>query len=220
LEVILKFIGYEGRISDALLSNDIGTNGKLIKAGRSGGAMCGHAITPTFVRLAFEAAKELLGTGGYPEMVTDDDRISYAGISSVGGHHTFDGYLLLAGGKTEKVANIDSDLAPFDHDYLNRIVDRDLCEQANLAAAEVPNSMTVAFISYRESRLGREYFGIAHAPDGRDFPFSASQPLFERLDASHSDAYPIRLSPTLHAIEDWKQMKLQPQSFMPRRWRS
>ena len=215
LEVILKFIGYGGRISDALLSNDIGTNGKLIKAGRSGGAMCGHAITPTFVRLAFEAAKELLGTGGYPEMVTEDDRISYAGISSVGGHHTFDGYLLLAGGKTEKVANIDSDLAPFDHDYLNRIVDRDLCEQANLAAAEVPNSMTVAFISYRESRLGREYFGIAHAPDGRDFPFSASQPLFERLDASHSDAYPIRLSPTLHAIEDWKQMKLQPQSFMP-----
>jgi hypothetical protein len=110
---------------------------------------------------------------------------------------------------------LDSDLAPFDHDSLNRIIDRDLRHQANLTAAEIPDNMTVAFISFRESRLGREYFGIARAPDGRDFPFSASQPLFERLDSSRSDGHPIRLSSTLHAIEDWRHMKLQPESFMP-----
>jgi hypothetical protein len=215
LGIMLEFIGYQGSLSYSILQSDIGVNGKLIEIGRSGGAMSGHAITPTFIRLAFEASKGLLGTGGYSGPEIDEDRVAYAGVSSVGGHHTFDGYLFLAGGKTENVAKVDSDLAPFDHDSLNRIVDRDLRHQATLTEAEIPNNMTVAFISFRESRLGREYFGIARAPDGRDFPFSASQPLFERLDSSRSDGHPIRLSPTLHAIEDWRQMKLQPQSFLP-----
>jgi hypothetical protein len=215
LGIMLEFIGYQGSLSYSILHGDIGVNGKLIEIGRSGGAMSGHAITPTFIRLVFEASKGLLGTGGYSRPKIAENRVAYAGVSGVGGHHTFDGYLFLAGGKTENVANVASDLAPFDHDSLNRKVERDLRRQANLTAADIPDNMTVAFISFRESRLGREYFGIARAPDGRDFPFSASQPLFERLDGSRSDGHPIRLSPTLHAIEDWTQMKLQPESFMP-----
>jgi hypothetical protein len=215
LGIMLEFIGYQGSLSYSILHGDIGVNGKLIEIGRSGGAMSGHAITPTFIRLVFEASKGLLGTGGYSRPKIAANRVAYAGVSGVGGHHTFDGYLFLAGGKTENVANVASDLAPFDHDSLNRIVERDLRRQANLTAADIPDNMTVAFISFRESRLGREYFGIARAPDGRDFPFSASQPLFERLDGSRSDGHPIRLSSTLHAIEDWRQIKLQPESFMP-----
>jgi hypothetical protein len=215
LAIMLKSVGYQGSVSDALLANDIGVNGKLIKAGRSGGAMCGHAITPTFIRLAFEAAKGLIGAGGYPELEIADDRVAYAGISSVGGHHAFDGYVFLAGGQTEKVGKIDCDLAPFDHDTLNTMVDHDLRQQASLTAANIPHRMTVAFISYRESRLGREYFGLAQTPDGRDFPFTASRLLFERLDGSRYDGFPIRLSPTLDAVEDWGHVKLQPQSFMP-----
>ena len=215
LGIMLEFIGYQGSLSYSILHSDIGVKGKLLEIGRSGGAMSGHAITPTFIRLVFEASKGLLGIGGYSGPEIDENRVAYAGVSSVGGHHTFDGYLFLAGGKTENVAKVDSLLAPFDHDSLNQIVDRDLRHQANLKAAEIPNNMTVAFISFRESTLGREYFGIARAPDGRDFPFSASQPLFERLDSSRSDGHPIRISHTLHAIEDWKQIKLQPESFMP-----
>ena len=215
LEIILNSLDYHGNVSDALLLNDVGVNGKLIKAGRSGGAMSGHGITPTFVRLAFEGCKGLLGIGGYPELETIDDRVAYAGISSVGGHHTFDGYMILAGGKTDVVAKLETTLEPFDHDYYNRKVERDLVEQKALTGAQVPNGMTVAFISYRETRLGREYFGIAQAPDGRDFPFSASRPWFESLDASHYAGCPIRISPTLHGIEGWKGVNLQPQSFMP-----
>src|SRR5262249_38357035 len=50
LEIILNSLDYHGNVSDALLLNDVGVNGELIKAGRSGGAMSGHGITPTFVR--------------------------------------------------------------------------------------------------------------------------------------------------------------------------
>ena len=215
LEIILNSLDYRGKVSEALLRNDVGVNGKLIKAGRSGGAMSGHGITPTFIRLAFEASKGLLGAGGYPSLETIDDRVAYAGISSVGGHHTFDGYVVLAGGKTDSVAKIETSLEPFDHDHYNRRVERDLEEQKALKGVQVPHGMTVAFISYRETRIGREYFGIARAPDGRDFPFSASRPLFESLDASRYIGCPIRISPTLHGIEGWKGVNLQQQSFLP-----
>jgi hypothetical protein len=201
LGIILKTIGYKGSVSDALLKNDVGVNGKIIKAGRSGGAMSGHGITPTFVRLTFESFKELMGTGGYPSLETPDDQVVYAGVSSVGGHHTFDGYVFLAGGKTETVAKLDSNLSSFDHELYNDKVDRDLREQANLTMVNIPDGMIVVFISYREIKTGREYFGIARTPDGRDFPFSASSPYFERLLASAYVGVPIRISPTLQAIE-------------------
>ena len=215
LEIILNSLDYRGSVSEALLLNDVGVNGRLIKAGRSGGAMSGHGITPTFIRLAFEASKGLLGTGGYPAPEAIENRVAYAGISSVGGHHTFDGYVVLAGGETEAVAKLETGLEPFDHDHYNRRVERDLNEQKALTGVKVPNGMTVAFISYRETRIGREYFGIAQAPDGRDFPFSASRPLFESLDASRYAGCPIRISPTLHGIEGWKGVNLQQQSFLP-----
>ena len=113
LEVVLKTLGYQGTVTHALLSNDVGVNGRLIKAGRSGGALSGHAIAPTFVRLTFEAAKQLLGVGGYPAMETGQGEVAYAGISGVGGHHAFDGYTILVGGKTDEVAKLQADLTPF-----------------------------------------------------------------------------------------------------------
>jgi hypothetical protein len=201
LGIILETIGYKGSASDALLSNDVGVNGKVIKAGRSGGAMSGHGITPTFVRLTFETFKELMGTGGYPLLERADDQVAYAGVSSVGGHHTFDGYVFLAGGKTDAVAKLESNLSSFDHDAANGAVDRDLREQAGLTAVNIPDGMMVVFISYRETGTGREYFGIARTPDGRDFPFLASSLYFERLLASAYVGVPIRISPTLQAIE-------------------
>jgi len=201
LGIILRTIGYRGSASDALLSNDIGVNGKLIKAGRSGGAMSGHGITPTFVRLTFETFKELMGIGGYPLLENANDQVAYAGVSSVGGHHTFDGYLFLAGGKTEAVAKLEANLSSFDHDAANGAVDRDLREQANLTAVNIPEGMIVVFISYREMGTRREYFGIARSPEGRDFPFVASSAYFERLLASAYVGAPIRISPTLQAIE-------------------
>ena len=201
LGIILQTIGYKGSASDALLKNDVGINGKTIKAGRSGGAMSGHGITPTFVRLAFETFKELMGTGGYPLLESANDRVAYAGVSSVGGHHTFDGYVFLAGGKTEAVAKLESKLSSFDHDDANGRVDRDLREQTNLTAVNIPDGMMVVFISYRETGTGREYFGIARTPDGRDFPFLAPSLYFERLLASAYVGAPIRISPTLQAIE-------------------
>ena len=215
LEIILNSLDYRGSVSDALLQDDVGVNGKLIKAGRSGGAMSGHGITPTFVRLLFEGAKELLGVGGYPGLETTEERVAFAGISSVGGHHTFDGYVVLAGGKTDAVAKLATGLEPFDHHGYNRRVELDLAEQKALTGAKVPNGMTVAFISYRETRIGREYFGIAQAPDGRDFPFSAARPLFEGLETCRYAGCPIRISPTLHGIEGWQGVNLQQQSFMP-----
>jgi len=201
LDIILQTIGYKGSASDALLKNDVGVNGKIIKAGRSGGAMSGHGITPTFVRLAFETFKELMGIGGYLLLESANDRVAYAGVSSVGGHHTFDGYVFLAGGKTEAVAKLESKLSSFDHEDANGRVDRDLREQTNLTAVNIPDGMMVVFISYRETGTGREYFGIARTPDGRDFPFLAPSLCFERLLASAYVGAPIRISPTLQAIE-------------------
>jgi hypothetical protein len=201
LGIILQTIGYKGSASDALLKNDVGVNGKIIKAGRSGGAMSGHGITPTFVRLAFETFKELMGIGGYPLLESANDRVAYAGVSSVGGHHTFDGYVFLAGGKTEAVAKLESKLSSFDHEDANGRVDRDLREQTNLTAVNIPDGMMVVFVSYRETGTGREYFGIARTPDGRDFPFLAPSLYFERLLASAYVGAPIRISPTLQAIE-------------------
>jgi hypothetical protein len=201
LDIILQTIGYKGSASDALLKNDVGVNGKIIKAGRSGGAMSGHGITPTFVRLAFETFKELMGIGGYLLLESANDQVAYAGVSSVGGHHTFDGYVFLAGGKTEAVAKLESKLSSFDHEDANGRVDRDLREQTNLTAVNIPDGMMVVFISYRETGTGREYFGIARTPDGRDFPFLAPSLCFERLLASAYVGAPIHISPTLQAIE-------------------
>jgi hypothetical protein len=201
LEVVLRNLGYRGSVTHALLSNDVGVNGRLVKAGRSGGALSGHAIAPTFIRLTYEAAKQLLGIGGYPAPEVGDDEVAYAGISGVGGHHTFDGYTILAGGKTEAVARLQVALTPFDHEYYNGLADRDLAEQKALSGAEVPDGMTVGFISFQETRGGRDYFGIARAPDGRDFPFLASPAFFERLLKTPYIGTPVRLSPTLQAIE-------------------
>jgi len=59
----------------------------------------------------------------------------------------------------------------------------------------------VGFISYQETQGGRDYFGIARAPDGRDFPFTATPAFFSRLLQSAYIGTPVRLSPTLQAIE-------------------
>jgi len=201
LEVVLKTLGYQGTVTHALLSNDVGVNGRLIKAGRSGGALSGHAIAPTTVRLTFEAAKQLLGVGGYPALEMGQNEVAYAGISGVGGHHTFDGFSILVGGKTEEVAKLQIDLRAFNHDDYNSKAERDLEEQIAMTAAKVPDGMTVAFISYQETKSGRDYFGIARAPDGRDFPFIGTPAYFERLLHTAYIGTPIRLSPTLHAIE-------------------
>ncbi len=201
LEVVLKTLGYQGTVTQALLGDDVGTNGRLIKAGRSGGALSGHAIAPTFVRLTFEAAKQLLGIGGYPSLEVERNEVAYAGISGVGGHHAFDGYVILVGGRMEQVAKLQGDLTPFDHDYYNPVAERDLNEQEAMSGAKVPDGMTVAFISYQETKGGRDYFGIARTPDGRDFPFTASPAFFARLLQTAYIGTPVRLSPTLQAIE-------------------
>ncbi len=201
LEVVLRNLGYLGSVSHALLTNDVGVNGRLIKAGRSGGAMAGHGITPTFVRLVYEAVKQLWGVGGYSPLGLGPEEVAYAGISSVGGHHTFDGYVMLAGGRTEEVSKLQVALKPFDHDSLNAVVGRDLEAQANLRGVEVPAGMTVAFISYQETKGGRDYFAIARTPDGRDFPFVGPPGFFERLLTSVYIGTPVRISPTLQALE-------------------
>ncbi len=201
MEVILKSLGYPHSVSHALLRNDIGVHGRLIKAGRSGGAQSGHAITPTFIRLAFETFKQLLGTGGYTPLEMGEQEVAYAGVSSVGGHHAFDGYSILVGGRTEEVSQLEANLAPFDHTDHNAQVERDLEEQAALPGAHIPDGMTVAFISFRETKSGREFFGIARTPDGRDFPFTATPAFFTRLLETAYIGTPIRLSPTLQALE-------------------
>lgn len=201
VEIILKSLGYQATVTHALLRNDVGVNGKLIKAGRSGGALSGHAIAPTTVRLTFEAAKQLLGVGGYPALEMGENEVAYAGISGVGGHHTFDGYTILAGGRTEEVAKLQIELTPFDHDHYNSVAERDLEEQKAMSGANIPEGMIVAFISYQETKAGRDYFGIARAPDGRDFPFMATPAFFERLLRTAYIGTPVRLTPTLHAIE-------------------
>jgi hypothetical protein len=201
VEVLLKSLGYPHSVTHALLSNDVGVRGQLIKAGRSGGAQSGHAITPTFIRLTFETFKQLLGTGGYPALEMSEGEVAYAGVSSVGGHHTFDGYSILAGGGTEEVAQLQVDLTPFDHDAYNAGVERDLDQQAALTGVPVPEGMTVAFISYQDTKAGREFFGIARTPDGRDFPFAATPAFFTPLLQTAYIGAPVRLSPTLQAQE-------------------
>lgn len=201
VEVLLKSLGYPHSVTHALLSNDVGVHGRLIKAGRSGGAQSGHAITPTFIRLTFETFKQLLGTGGYPALEIGEREVAYAGTSSVGGHHTFDGYSILAAGRTEEVAKLQVNLTPFDHDAYNARVEHDLDNQAALTGAPVPEGMTVAFISYQDTKAGREFFGIARTPDGRDVPFAATPAFFTRLLQTAYIGTPVRLSATLQAQE-------------------
>ncbi len=201
LTVLLEALGYRGSVTHALLQNDIGVHGKLITAGRSGGAQAGHAITPTFIRLVFEAAKQLWEVGGYPPLAIGEQEVAYAGISSVGGHHTFDGYSILASGNTQAVMKLATNPTPFDHTEINARVEHDLEAQTALPGARVPDGMTVAFISYQETKSGREFFGLARTPDGRDFPFSATPGFFTRLLETFYIGTPIRLSPTLQALE-------------------
>ncbi len=200
-EIVLESLGYQGTVTQALLRSDIGVNGKLVKVGRSGGALAGHAIAPTTVRLTFEAAKQLLGVGGYPELELGPEKVAYAGTSGVGGHHTFDGFVILAGGKAEEIAKVPTQIIPFDHEHYNAVAERDLEGQKALAGAKVPDGMTVGLVSYQETKSGRDYFGIARAPDGRDFPFMATPTFFERLLQTAYIGTPIRLSPTLQVIE-------------------
>ncbi|HSD51716.1 MAG TPA: hypothetical protein VLG48_09945, partial [Candidatus Methylomirabilis sp.] len=96
LQVVLNALMYRGTVTQALLRNDVGVSGNLIKAGRSGGALGGHAISPTFIRLVWETTKQLRGARGYSPLELGEDEVVYAGVSSVGGHHTFDGYTFLA----------------------------------------------------------------------------------------------------------------------------
>jgi hypothetical protein len=81
------------------------------------------------------------------------------------------------------------------------VAERDLDEQKAMSGAKIPDGMTVAFITYQETKAGRDYFGIAHSPDGRDFPFTATPAFFSRLLQTAYIGTPVRLSPTLQAIE-------------------
>jgi hypothetical protein len=202
LQVLFQALGYRGSVTQALLQHDVGVNGTLIKAGRSGGAQAGHAITPTFIRLVCEAMKQLLGVGGYPALELSPGEVGYAGISSVGGHHTFDGYTFLVAGRPEQVAKLAMSSASFDHSDYNTRVEHDLEAQEALTSAEVPQGMTVAFISYQDTKGGREYFGVARTPAGRDYPFAASPAFFQRLLGCAYIGTPIRLSGTLQVVED------------------
>ncbi len=201
LQVLLQALGYRGSATQALLQNDVGVHGRLIKAGRSGGAQAGHAITPTFIRLVWETTKQLQGIGGYPPLELPRGEVAYAGVSSVGGHHTFDGYTFLLGGPTEEVGRCETTLAPFDHDGYNSLAEHDLKAQEALSSVEAPAGMTVAFISYQDTKDGREYFGLARTPDGRDYPFAAPLELFGRLLRTAYIGTPVRLSGTLQAMD-------------------
>ncbi len=92
-------------------------------------------------------------------------------------------------------------LTPFDHDNYNSMAEHDLQEQEAMKAAKVPDGMTVAFISYQPTKAGHDYFGIARTPDSRDFPFTAPPAFISRLLQTAYIGTPVRLSPTLHAIE-------------------
>jgi hypothetical protein len=200
LRVLLEALGYRGGVTQALLKNDVGVHGTVLKAGRSGGAQAGHAITPTFIRLVWEAAKQLQGVGGYPPLGLGEGEVAYAGVSSVGGHHTFDGYTFLACGKPTDLASAPTHVAPFDHDGFNAKVEHDLKTQDALSTVDVPAGMTVAFISYQDTKGGREYFSLARTPDGRDYPFAGPPELFSRLLGTAYIGTPIRLSGTLQAL--------------------
>jgi hypothetical protein len=200
LQVILKALGYRGNVTQALLRNDVGVSGNLVKAGRSGGAQAGHAITPTFIRLVWETTKQLHGTGGYPPLSLADDEVAYAGVSSVGGHHTFDGYTFLAAGRPERLARLPSTVNPFDHEHYNSSAEQDLEAQAAMPSVEVPPGMVVAFITYQETKTGREYFGLARTPDGRDYPFAGPPELFAQLLRTAYIGAPVQLSATLQAV--------------------
>jgi hypothetical protein len=118
----------------------------------------------------------------------------------VGGHHTFDGYTFLACGQPGDLARAPSHVAPFDHDGFNVKAERDLETQDALSTVEVPAGMTVAFISYQDTKGGREYFGLARTPGGRDYPFAGPPELFARLLGTAYIGTPIRLSGTLQAL--------------------
>lgn len=200
LQVLLKALGYRGTVTQALLRNDVGVSGNLIKAGRSGGAVSGHAITPTFIRLVWESAKQLRGASGYSPLGLGEDEVAYAGVSSVGGHHTFDGYTFLAAGRPERLARLPSTVTPFDHDHYNSSAEEDLEAQDAMPSVKVPPGMIVAFVTYQETKTGREYFGLASTPDGRDYPFAGPPELFAQLLRTTYIGAPIRLSGTLQAV--------------------
>jgi hypothetical protein len=200
LQVVLNSLGYRGTVTQALLRNDVGVSGNLIKAGRAGGALGGHAITPTFIRLVWETSKQLRGARGYSPLDLGEDEVAYAGVSSVGGHHTFDGYTFLAAGRPERLARLPSTVTPFDHDHYNSSAEEDLDAQDAMPSVKVPLGMIVAFVTYQETKTGREYFGLARTPDGRDYPFSGPPELFAQLLRTSYIGAPIRLSGTLQAV--------------------
>ncbi|MGE5850748.1 MAG: hypothetical protein ACM362_11510 [Candidatus Methylomirabilota bacterium] len=200
LQVVLNALMYRGTVTQALLRNDVGVSGNLIKAGRSGGALGGHAITPTFIRLVWETTKQLRGTRGYSPLELGEDDVVYAGVSSVGGHHTFDGYTFLAAGRPERLAGLPSMVTPFDHDHYNSSAEEDLETQDAMPSVKVPPGMIVAFVTYQETKTGREYFGLARTPDGRDYPFAGPPELFAELLRTSYIGAPIRLSGTLQAV--------------------
>jgi len=61
--------------------------------------------------------------------------------------------------------------------------------------------MVVDFISYQGIKGGHDCFVIARTPDGRDFPFTASSAFFSSLLQMACIGTPVRVSPTLQAIE-------------------
>jgi hypothetical protein len=200
LQVLLNSLGYRGGVTQALLRNDVGVSGNLIKAGRAGGALGGHAITPTFIRLVWETSKQLCGARGYSPLDLGEDEVAYAGVSSVGGHHTFDGYTFLAAGRPEGLARLPSTVTPFDHDHYNSSAEEDLDAQDATPSVKVPLGMIVAFVTYQETKTGREYFGLARTPDGRDYPFAGPPEFFAQLLRTSYIGAPIRLSGTLQAM--------------------
>jgi hypothetical protein len=190
---LLEWRGDRMSVSEALLGDRAGALEQPFLVSPAGGALAGHPIAPTTVRLMHEARRQL--AAGHPAGQGPQEGVSYGAVSAVGGHHTFDGFFLLASGRPEELAALESGLEPFAHDELDARVRADHAAEAALDGVPDPGALSLVCITRSEAdREGRRgYLGLAVDARGHHFPLQAPPEVFEALLAQSYVGTPVRL---------------------------
>jgi len=188
LERLLELRGDGAGLAAALTAGRVGPAGAELLVDPAGGALAGHPIAPTTVRLLLRTAEAMSrgpASNGCAAVGLDDGAPTVGTVSAVGGHHAFDGFFVLGAGAAEAVGALESHLAPFDHDALNARVAADVAVEDARTAAPRVGPLRLAGVSWTApcGRGERDWFAVGADTAGRIVPVQAPGWLLRRLSA-------------------------------------
>lgn len=188
LNRLLDLRGDRGGLAAALNHARVGPATAELLVDPAGGALAGHPIAPTTVRLLLRTAQAMSrgpARSGCTAAGLEDGAPTVGTCSAVGGHHAFDGFFVLGAGAAERVGRLPSALAPFEHEALNARIAADVAAEDARVEAPPVGPLRLEGVSWTapDHHNKRRWFAVGADAAGRVVPLGAPGWLLQGLNA-------------------------------------